>query len=132
MAHAARPGGADTTAQAMANAILFLAENPDTLAEAIADPELWPRVFEETVRLRPSSTFASRRAEEDVVLSGVRIRKGDMIWVALTSANTDPTGSTGRSSSTFTGPTRSRTCRSPEGATPAWGRTWPACRAPRG
>lgn len=82
--------GADTTAQAMANAILYLAKHPDTLAEAIADPQLWPRVFEETVRLRPSSTFASRRAEKDVELSGVRIRKGDMIWVVLASANTDP------------------------------------------
>lgn len=82
--------GADTTAQAMANAVLFLAENPRVLAEAIDDPKLWPRVFEETVRLRPSSTFASRRAERDITLSGAHIRAGDMIWVALTSANTDP------------------------------------------
>lgn len=82
--------GADTTAQAMANAILYLDKHPDTFEEVLADPTLWPRVFEETVRLRPSSTFASRRAERDIELSGVTIKQGDMIWIALTSANTDP------------------------------------------
>ncbi|MFH5823168.1 cytochrome P450 [Georgenia sp. AZ-5] len=82
--------GADTTAQAMANAIMYLDRSPDVLAEAIADPALWARVFEETVRLRPSSTFTSRRAEKDVELSGVRIKKGDMVWIVLVSANTDP------------------------------------------
>ncbi|MEU3998473.1 cytochrome P450 [Streptomyces fungicidicus] len=82
--------GTDTTAQAMTNAVLFLAQNPGALEDALAEPELWPRVFEETVRRRPSSTFTSRRATRDVELSGVRIPAGDMVWVALASANTDP------------------------------------------
>ena len=82
--------GTDTTAQAMTNAVLFLARNPGALEDALAEPELWPRVFEETVRRRPSSTFTSRRATRDVELSGVRIPAGDMVWVALASANTDP------------------------------------------
>ncbi|MFJ3981536.1 cytochrome P450 [Streptomyces fungicidicus] len=82
--------GTDTTAQAMTNAVLFLAQNPRALEDALAEPELWPRVFEETVRRRPSSTFTSRRATRDVELSGVRIPAGDMVWVALASANTDP------------------------------------------
>lgn len=82
--------GTDTTAQAMANAILFLSRSPETLQEAIAEPELWQRVFEETVRRRPSSTFTSRRATSDVEISGVRIAAGEMIHVALSSANTDP------------------------------------------
>ncbi|MFK4152753.1 cytochrome P450 [Streptomyces fungicidicus] len=82
--------GTDTTAQSMTNAVLFLARNPGALEDALAEPELWPRVFEETVRRRPSSTFTSRRATRDVELSGVRIPAGDMVWVALASANTDP------------------------------------------
>lgn len=82
--------GTDTTAQAMTNAVIFLAENPDALQDAIDEPELWSRVFEETVRRRPSSSFTSRKAMRDVELSGVRISTGDMIWVALASANTDP------------------------------------------
>ncbi len=82
--------GVDSTTQAIANAVIFLGQSPDALEEAIADPSLWPRVFEETVRRRPSSTFASRQAQVDVELGGAQIRKGDMVWLALASANTDP------------------------------------------
>lgn len=82
--------GTDTTAQAMANAVLFLAQDTDTLQDALAEPELWPRVFEETVRRRPSSTFTSRRATVDVEIGGVDIPAGDMLHVALAGANTDP------------------------------------------
>ncbi|MFH5823181.1 cytochrome P450 [Georgenia sp. AZ-5] len=82
--------GTDTTAQAMANAVIFLAQHPDALQDALAEPDLWPRVFEETVRRRVSSTFTSRRATRDVTIAGVHIPAGDMIHVALTSANTDP------------------------------------------
>ena len=82
--------GVDSTTQAVSNAVLFLAQNPDVLAEAIADPDLWPRVFEETVRRRPSSTFAARQAEQDIELGGAQIERGDMVWLALASANTDP------------------------------------------
>ncbi|MEU3949657.1 cytochrome P450 [Streptomyces sp. NPDC029526] len=82
--------GTDTTAQAMTNAVIFLSQNPQALQDALAEPELWPRVFEETLRRRPSSTFTSRRVTRDVELSGVRISAGDMVWVALASANTDP------------------------------------------
>ena len=82
--------GTDTTAQAMTNAVIFLSRNSGALQDAIAEPELWPRVFEETVRRRPSSTFTSRRATRAVTLSDVTIEEGDMIWVALASANTDP------------------------------------------
>lgn len=81
--------GTDTTAQAMANAILFLSRDTDTLQDVLAEPDLWSRVFEETVRRRPSSTFTSRRAATDVEIDGVHIAAGDMIHVALSSANTD-------------------------------------------
>ncbi|MER5750367.1 cytochrome P450 [Streptomyces sp. NPDC002088] len=86
--------GTDTTAQAMANAILFLTSEPEQLAEAQADPALWPRVFEETVRRRPSAPFASRVATTDVEIAGVTVREGEMVWLALASANTDPAGVT--------------------------------------
>lgn len=52
--------GTDTTAQMMANAILFLDSHPEALAAAKADKTLWSRVFEETVRRRPSAPFAGR------------------------------------------------------------------------
>ncbi|WP_262103881.1 cytochrome P450/oxidoreductase [Arthrobacter sp. Marseille-P9274] len=81
--------GTDTTAQAMANAVIFLTENPAVLENAKADG-LWQRVFDETVRRRPSSTFASRRANVDVTIGGADIKAGDMIWIALSAVNTDP------------------------------------------
>ncbi|MFI1459777.1 cytochrome P450 [Nocardia carnea] len=82
--------GVDSTSQAVSNAVLFLAQNPDVPAEALADPQLWARVFEETVRRRPSSTFAARQAQQDTEIGGVSIAQGDMVWLALASANTDP------------------------------------------
>ncbi|WP_342660453.1 Biotin biosynthesis cytochrome P450 [Rhodococcus ruber] len=82
--------GTDTTAQGMANAVIFLSRNEDQLAEARVDPSLWGRVFEETLRRRPSAPFASRQATRDVELSGVTIPAGDMVWLALASANNDP------------------------------------------
>lgn len=82
--------GTDTTAQGMANALIFLSRNEEQLAEVKDDPTLWPTVFEETLRRRPSAPFASRQATQDVELSGVTIPAGDMVWVALASANNDP------------------------------------------
>ena len=81
--------GTDSTSQAMTAAILYLHNHPQALADAQADPALWSNVFEETLRLRPSAAFASRQAMRDMELSGVQITKGDMLWVALPSGNTD-------------------------------------------
>jgi cytochrome P450 len=82
--------GTDTTAQAMANAVLFLSQHPAQLAEAQAEPALWAAVFEETVRRRPSAPFASRMATRDVEVAGITIPAGEMVWLSLASANTDP------------------------------------------
>ncbi|QGU03438.1 cytochrome P450 [Corynebacterium comes] len=82
--------GTDTTAQAMANAVLFLQAHPEAREDAILEPELWTRVFEETIRRRNSSTFTSRLSNVDVEIGGAEIKAGDRILIALTSANTDP------------------------------------------
>lgn len=82
--------GTDTTAQAMANALLFLDDNQEARQQAI-DEDLWEEVFEETVRRRPSSTFAARQATSDMELGGQQIKAGDTLWVALAAANTDGT-----------------------------------------
>ncbi|GAA3884470.1 cytochrome P450 [Leifsonia kafniensis] len=82
--------GTDTTAQAMANAVIFLDQRPELVAEATTDPTLWDRVFDETIRRRNSTTFTSRTAVEETVIGGVTIPAGDMIFLGLSSANTDP------------------------------------------
>jgi cytochrome P450 len=82
--------GTDTTAQLMGNAVVFLSEHPDQLAEAQADPALWERVVEETLRRRPSAPFVSRLATRDVEIAGVTIPEGDIVWFSLAGANGDP------------------------------------------
>lgn len=82
--------GTDTTAQMMANAILFLDSHPEALAAAKADKTLWSRVFEETVRRRPSAPFAGRITTTEVEIQGVKIPAGSPVWVSLAAANTDP------------------------------------------
>ncbi|NTH16722.1 cytochrome P450 [Agrobacterium rhizogenes] len=82
--------GTDTTAQMMANAIIFLNEHPEALAAAKADPALWSRVFEETIRRRPSAPFAGRVTTKDVEMQGITIPAGEPIWTSLVAANTDP------------------------------------------
>jgi cytochrome P450 len=82
--------GTDTTAQMMANAIIFLSRNPKALEAAKANPELWSNVFEETVRRRPSAPFAGRVTTQDVEIQGVKIPAGEPIWPSLAAANTDP------------------------------------------
>ncbi len=82
--------GTDTTAQLICNAVMFLTEHPDQVAEAIADPGLWVRVVEEALRRRPSAPFVSRRATRDVEIAGVTIPEGDWVWFSLASASNDP------------------------------------------
>ena len=82
--------GTDTTAQLICNAAAFLSRNEEQLAEAIADPELWVRVVEESLRRRPSAPFVSRRATRDVEIAGVTIPEGDWVWFSLASASNDP------------------------------------------
>ncbi|WP_202743801.1 cytochrome P450 [Acinetobacter calcoaceticus] len=81
--------GTDTTAQAMSNAIIFLSQHPEQCELAKSNPDLWSKVFEETVRRRPSAPFASRTATKNTHISGVEIPEGDIVWLALASANTD-------------------------------------------
>jgi cytochrome P450 len=82
--------GTDTTAQLIANAVLFLSEHPEVLSEALAEPRLWANVVEETLRRRGSATFVSRQATRDVQLSGVTIPAGDLVWFSLAGAGNDP------------------------------------------
>jgi cytochrome P450 len=83
--------GTDTTAQLLCNAVMFLCqEEEEQLLQAQADPSLWPRVVEETLRRRPSAPFVSRRATRDIDIAGVTIRKGEWAWFSLASASNDP------------------------------------------
>ena len=83
--------GHETTVTQISNFMYVLLTHPAKLAELRADPDLIPGAVEELLRYVPlgaASAFA-RYATEDLELSGVRIRAGEPVIPALSSANRD-------------------------------------------
>jgi cytochrome P450 len=84
--------GHETTSNLIATGTLMLLDHPDQLARLVADPGLVPAAVEELLRFNgPATTTGPRFAREDVELAGQQIRKGDLLVVALVSANHDET-----------------------------------------
>ena len=83
--------GHDTTTSLIGNATVALLRHPDQRDALVADPELAPRVVEETMRWDapvPHSTF--RFATEDVPIGDVVIPAYAQVIVSLAAANRDP------------------------------------------
>lgn len=83
--------GHETTVTQISNFVYVLLTNPEQLALLLDRPELVPGAVEELLRYVPlgaASAFA-RYATEDLTLSGVRIRAGDPVIGAMSSANRD-------------------------------------------
>lgn len=84
-------GGFETTATLIGNGALALLSNPDQWAALQADPSLVPAAVEEMLRHSgPAKVFPLRFASEELFIGGQRIRKGDRVFVLLSSANHDP------------------------------------------
>src|SRR5215472_4648951 len=84
--------GHETTSHLIATGTLMLLEHPDQLAKLRADLGLVPAAVEELLRFNgPATTTGPRFATEDVEIAGRRIRKGDLVVVAVLSANHDET-----------------------------------------
>jgi cytochrome P450 len=81
--------GHDTTSTSLANGLLELFRNKDQLAKVRADPSLIPSLVEEAIRWTSPVKHFARRAEEDYVLRGVQIKKGDRLMPLYQSANRD-------------------------------------------
>lgn len=83
-------GGMDTSANMMALGALTLMRHPDQLAELREDPDRFSSAVDELLRyLTISQWGAARRALEDVEVGGQLIREGELVVVALNSANRD-------------------------------------------
>ncbi|ARF58304.1 cytochrome P450 [Streptomyces gilvosporeus] len=84
--------GQDTTTYQIANLSYTLLTRPDDLAALRADPERLPSAMEEMLRFIPfrKGVGIPRVALEDVELSGVTIRAGDIVHVSYLTANRDP------------------------------------------
>jgi cytochrome P450 len=81
--------GSDTTANAMANALVFLSGDESQMSLVLEDPSLLPAVVEETLRRRPSVAAVPRLATRDVEVAGVVIPAGARVWMGLAGAGGD-------------------------------------------
>ena len=83
--------GHETTVNLIGNGVLALLRHPDRLAELRADPELIPRAVEEFLRYDgPVNLATFRHTTESVDIGGVTIPPGEVVLVALASADRDP------------------------------------------
>ncbi len=82
--------GHETTSTLISTGTLMLFDNPDQLEILKADHSLVPSAVEELLRFNgPSTTAGPRYALKDIELGGKQIKKGDMIFPLLKSANRD-------------------------------------------
>jgi cytochrome P450 len=82
--------GHDTTLSMIGNGVYALLRNPDQLALLRKDPSLLPGAVEELLRYEGSVSLATFRfTTDDVPLAGVTIPAGEIVVVALGSANRD-------------------------------------------
>jgi cytochrome P450 len=82
--------GHETTSNLIATGSLMLLDHPDQLEQLKADPGLVSSAIEELLRFNGPATIAGPRfAIEDIELGGQQIKKGDVLFAILASANRD-------------------------------------------
>jgi cytochrome P450 len=81
--------GHETTRNAIGSGLWLLLTHPDQMAALRADDGLMHNAVEEILRFEPPNPFMARIATEDVDLDGQVIRKGQMAFLMLGSANRD-------------------------------------------
>ncbi|WP_077798291.1 cytochrome P450 [Streptomyces sp. JHA26] len=83
--------GQDTTTYQIGNIAYTLLTRPEELAMLRADPGMLPQAIEELLRFIPfrKGVGIPRVALEDVTLSGVTIKAGDIVHVSYLTANRD-------------------------------------------
>lgn len=82
--------GLDTTRSALGFIFHHLAQNPELRHRLIAEPALWPKAVEEFIRLYPLVYQDGRQVMRDIDFHGMPLKKGDIVWLGLATANHDP------------------------------------------
>lgn len=82
--------GHETTRNLIGSAVSFMLDHPDQLALALAEPDHWRNVVEETLRMEPANPLMSRVATEDIEIQGETIATGQLVYLSIGSANRDP------------------------------------------
>ena len=81
--------GHETTRNLIGNGLFTLLEHPEQLAQLRGDRSLLESAVEEILRYEPPIIFLSRIVLEDMKLAGIELLAGEMIHLALSSANRD-------------------------------------------
>lgn len=81
--------GLDTVTATIGCNIAYLAQNPDQRRRIVEDPTKIPGAVEELLRWETPVTGVPRLVKEDVTLSGVKIKKGELAFLLVGASNTD-------------------------------------------
>jgi cytochrome P450 len=82
--------GHETTTNLIGNGMLALLRAPRELARLRDDPALAESAVEEMLRYDGPSGVMTRVAAEDVAIDGVKIARGDRLFLMINAANRDP------------------------------------------
>ncbi|HET7734955.1 MAG TPA: cytochrome P450 [Nocardioidaceae bacterium] len=82
--------GFETTVSLLSNAVKLLDDHPDQRAAALASPDLWTNVVEESLRFDSPVQATIREAYCDTEVLGERVRKGEAVLLMIGGANRDP------------------------------------------
>jgi cytochrome P450 len=83
-------GGHETTTNLIGNAAWVLSQHPEAQALLRREPGAIPAAVEEVLRLESPLTRMGRVVGEDFELHGQPLRKGQLVWLVMASANRDP------------------------------------------
>jgi len=84
--------GHETTGSSLSNLARRIAGESALRDRLAADRSLIPGFVEEVLRMDPPVLGFFRVAKRDAEIAGVRIAKGDFVWVAYAGSNRDPQG----------------------------------------
>ncbi|NKX52965.1 cytochrome P450 [Arthrobacter mobilis] len=82
-------GGMNEPQHMVTNMVWALSRHPEQRAKVLADPSLWPAVFDEAVRWISPIGMYPRETTRAVVLGGVELPAGAPLGVVVGSANRD-------------------------------------------
>ena len=83
-------GGIDTTRNQLGLAMDLFVRHPDQWALLGEHPEYAANAVEEVMRMRPTTTWVTREAAEDLDLDGIFVPQGTTIHLFTESSGTDP------------------------------------------
>jgi cholest-4-en-3-one 26-monooxygenase len=81
--------GNDSTKATFTSGMNALLDNPDQMAELVADPALIPDAIEECLRMFPAFSNFRRTATTDTEINGQPIAEGDKVLLWFVSSNRD-------------------------------------------